>query len=42
VRTRLQNSKMDELFQSGLHEFIQEFIADNNRIGMTITQQYLA
>ena len=42
VRTRLQNSKMDELFQSGLHEFIQEFIADNNRIGATITQQYLA
>jgi uncharacterized alpha-E superfamily protein len=33
---------MDEIFQRGLHEFIQEFIADNNRIGATITQQYLA
>ncbi len=22
VRTRLQNSKMDDIFQSGLHEFI--------------------
>jgi uncharacterized alpha-E superfamily protein len=42
VRTRLQNSRMDEIFQRGLHEFIQEFIADNNRIGATITQQYLA
>ena len=31
VRTRLQNSKMDEIFQNGLHEFIEEFIADNNR-----------
>jgi uncharacterized alpha-E superfamily protein len=41
IRTRLQNSKMDGIFQSGLHEFIQEFIADNNRIGQTITQQYL-
>ncbi len=42
VRTRLQNSRMDEIFQRGLHEFIQEFIADNNRIGGIITQQYLA
>ena len=42
VRTRLQNSKMDQIFQGGLHEFIEEFIADNNRIGATITQQYLA
>ena len=42
VRTRLQNAKMEDIFQNGLHEFIQEFIADNNRIGGTITQQYLA
>jgi uncharacterized alpha-E superfamily protein len=42
IRTRLQNSRMDGIFQSGLHEFIQEFIADNNRVGQTITQQYLA
>ena len=42
VRTRLQNSRMDEIFQTGLHEFIQTFIADNNRIGTTISQQYLA
>ncbi len=41
IRTRLQNSRMEEIFQRGLHEFIQEFIADNNRIGATITQQYL-
>jgi len=41
IRTRLQNSRMDGIFQSGLHEFIQEFIADNNRISQTVTQQYL-
>jgi uncharacterized alpha-E superfamily protein len=41
TRTRLQNSRMDGIFQTGLHEFIQEFIADNNRIGQTITRQYL-
>jgi uncharacterized alpha-E superfamily protein len=42
IRTRLQHRRMDEIFQQGLHEFIQEFIADNNRVGATITQQYLA
>jgi uncharacterized alpha-E superfamily protein len=42
VRTRLQNSKMDEIFQSGLHEFISSFINDNNKLGSAITQQYLA
>jgi len=42
VRTRLQNSKMEDIFQSGLHEFISSFINDNNKLGSAITQQYLA
>jgi uncharacterized alpha-E superfamily protein len=42
VRTRLQNSRMEEIFQSGLHEFISNFIADNDRLGQAINQQYLA
>src|SRR6476620_1714346 len=33
IRTRLQNSRMDDVFQQGLHEFISEFIASNNRLG---------
>jgi uncharacterized alpha-E superfamily protein len=41
IRTRLQNSRMEEIFQRGLHEFIDAFIADNNRLGMLITEQYL-
>ena len=41
VRTRLENSKMEEIFRSGLHEFIGSFIADNNRLGAIITEQYL-
>jgi uncharacterized alpha-E superfamily protein len=41
IHTKLQNSRMEEIFQHGLHEFIGEFIADNNRIGHAITQQYL-
>ena len=41
VRTRLENSRMDEIFKSGLHEFIGGFISDNNRLGALITEQYL-
>jgi uncharacterized alpha-E superfamily protein len=41
IRTRLQNSRMEEIFSSGLHEFIVDFIADNNALGGDITRQYL-
>src|SRR5499427_1462028 len=41
IRARLQNVRMEEIFQSGLHEFIGEFIADNNQLGGAITEQYL-
>src|SRR5262249_60566366 len=41
VRARIQNSRLGEIFQSGLHEFIGEFIGDNNRLGAAITEQYL-
>jgi uncharacterized alpha-E superfamily protein len=32
---------MEEIFQNGLHEFIEEFIADNNQLGAAVTRQYL-
>jgi uncharacterized alpha-E superfamily protein len=41
IRTRLQNSRMEEIFQTGLHEFIGSFIKDNNKLGSAISQQYL-
>src|SRR6202140_4746112 len=41
IRARLENSRMDEIFKEGLHEFIGEFISDNNRLGVTIADQYL-
>lgn len=41
VRTKLQNSRMDDIFQQGLHEFIGDFISSNNRLGAAITEQYL-
>src|ERR1700688_3365772 len=36
ARPRLQNSRMNEIFQSGLHEFIGEFISDNNQLGAAV------
>jgi uncharacterized alpha-E superfamily protein len=41
VRARLENSKIEDIFQSGLHEFIDAFVEDNNRLGTAVTQQYL-
>src|SRR6266567_4377734 len=41
VRNRLEHSHMDDIFQHGVHEFIQEFISDNARLGEIITRQYL-
>jgi uncharacterized alpha-E superfamily protein len=39
--TKLSNASVEEIFQSGLHEFIGDFIVQNNRLGKTITEQYL-
>lgn len=41
-RARLENSEIKHIFQNGLHEFIDAFIIDNNRLGLDIHQQYLA
>ena len=41
MRNRLQNATMEGIFQSGLHEFLTEFIAENSRLGQAITDQYL-
>jgi uncharacterized alpha-E superfamily protein len=41
VRARLQNSRIEQIFQNGLHEFIDEFVEDNNQLGTAIAQQYL-
>jgi uncharacterized alpha-E superfamily protein len=41
VRTRLANSDINDVFQSGLHEFLEQFLADNARLGAAIGEQYL-
>jgi uncharacterized alpha-E superfamily protein len=37
----LQNSRMEEIFQTGLHEFITEFVSDNTALGAAVSSQYL-
>ena len=39
---RLANQTMDNIFQRGLHEFLLDFIAENNRLGSRISEQYLS
>jgi uncharacterized alpha-E superfamily protein len=41
VRARLENSHIEGIFQTGLHEFIDDFVEDNNRLGTAVAQQYL-
>lgn len=38
---QLQNLMIKDVFAVGLHEFITEFVSDNNRLGLAITEQYL-
>lgn len=37
----LQNLDIEPLFQQGLHEFLEQFIADNDALGDAISEQYL-
>ena len=34
--------RMEDIFQSGLHEYIQAFLAENGRLGQAIHDQYLS
>lgn len=36
----LGRNRMDEIFQGGLHEFLSDFIARNNRLAMEISEAY--
>jgi uncharacterized alpha-E superfamily protein len=41
LSNRLARGDMNAIFASGLHEFITEFTAENNAIGLAIQEQYL-
>ncbi|MEZ5872720.1 MAG: alpha-E domain-containing protein [Nitratireductor sp.] len=37
---QLRNAKMDVIFQTGLHEFLSDFIQQNNNLGASIAESY--
>ena len=41
MRAKLAGADIDRIFTSGLHEFIQGFITENNGLGAAISEQYL-
>jgi uncharacterized alpha-E superfamily protein len=41
VMSRLETTQIKHIFQSGLHEFIEAFVDDNNKLGQSISDQYL-
>ncbi len=38
---KLRNARTEEVYRTGLHEFLSEFLAENGRLGGAITEQYL-
>ena len=38
---KLSNASIEEIFGGGLHEFVTEFLDENNRLGSAINEQYL-
>ena len=41
INRKLGATRIEQVFQSGLHEFITNFIGDNNTVGSAISSQYL-
>jgi uncharacterized alpha-E superfamily protein len=41
IHSEFRNRDIDAIFQAGLHEFVEDFISKNNKLGATIAEQYL-
>ncbi|MDX2222344.1 MAG: alpha-E domain-containing protein [Rhodospirillaceae bacterium] len=41
IALKLEQGRIDDIFASGLHEFVQTFLSDNNSLGAAISEQYL-
>ena len=37
----LTGGDIDSIFATGMHEFLTQFISDNNKLGEAIAEQYL-
>lgn len=41
LHARLHYGRMDEIFQEGLHEFLEDFVSCNNNLGVEIQRSFL-
>ena len=41
LHAKLRYARMRDIFQDGLHEFLEDFIVSNNRLGGEIQRTYL-
>lgn len=41
IGLKLEQTRIEDVFDVGLHEFIETFLADNNQVGAAIVDQYL-
>jgi uncharacterized alpha-E superfamily protein len=41
LHSRLKYGRMENIFKSGLHEFLSDFLVDNNRLGIEIQRTFL-
>jgi uncharacterized alpha-E superfamily protein len=41
MRVKLRHAKIEAVFQSGLHEFVKDFLLENCKLGAAIAEQYL-
>ncbi|MBW8742895.1 MAG: alpha-E domain-containing protein [Sphingomonas sp.] len=41
IAGRFANARIESLFAKGLHEVVQDFMVENNRLGVLIAEQYL-
>jgi uncharacterized alpha-E superfamily protein len=40
IRLQLRESDVQRVFASGLHEFVEQFLVDNNQLGQAIAEQF--
>ena len=41
IKRKLESASIQDIFQSGLHQFVDEFINENNSLANAISEQYL-
>ena len=41
LQSKITTTNIENVIQYGLHEFLSEFLADNNKLGISIAEQFM-